>query len=312
MNRLLLLLLVACQTIIYSGCSDRQPPPKPQTTIKADTQASSETSEKPSSETSEKPSSETSHGIEIQLATFVTFDQLYREILDGNAKKWEEQSITVIAEVESKEKHDRSVSTILWNGSTNSRFICYVNSKDKLNQLFMPELVRYENAFDKYEIGETYIFQLTIRLISPYDDKRIVGIFCDLTDDTFTKDDPYTIEREPDAKLIFSVMTVDILESVVEDLIKLTVKTELWDWNIRLTGEVKDKEADYVIIRTNDEKLFFVIRGSLNNPLDTDKYQVGEEYTFDVFQGFLGDITGHDGFKGMSFHLIDPFILKHR
>ena len=319
MNRLLLLLLVACQTIIYSGCSDRQPPPKPQTTIEADTQASSDTSEKPSSDTSEKPSSDTLHGIEIQLATFVTFDQLYREILDGNAKKWEKQSITVIAEVVSKDKHDRSVSTILWNDS-NSRFMCHVNSKDKLNMagldlLFMPKLARYENAFDKCEIGETYIFQLTIRKISAYNDERIVLIYCDLTDDTFTKDDPYTIEREEsDAKLIFSVITVDILESLVDDfLMKPSLQEEMLDqWFIRLTGTVAEKREHSIELRTYDEMFSFIIYvSSLNNTIDT--YQVGEEYTFYVNEGSVH--THRIGkselsVKFMIFHTITPTSLS--
>lgn len=262
---------------------------------------------------------------DILLSTFVTFDKLFSDILDGNAKKWEKQPVTIIAEVMEKEKHGDTVMLRFKTGVKG--FICFVSSTDYPDvsafNLLMGVRFDYKNALDKYTIGETYIFHLTIPSIT-----RIAvfdggsGIIFYLTEDSFTIDDPFTIEEEEfDAKSILTVITIDMLASVVEDLMKQTVQDQLWDyWNFRLTGEVKKKEADSLLLRTNDETLlFFRIDGSFNNPLDTDKYQVGEEYTFDVFRGMVSEYQDSEyqdddgvNWKAMSFYLINPDTLKHR
>ena len=298
--KLTCLLLLICLTITCFGDDNKQPPQPTEPDIET--------------------SSDTLPEKDILLSTFVTFEQLFSDIRDRNAKKWEKQRVTIIAEVLEKEKHRDTVTMRFKTGVKG--FVCLVSSTDKLSMSGLDLLIRttpapYKNALDEYTIGETYIFHLIIppiTLISVFDGGA--GLIFDLTEDSFTTDDPFTIEIEDsDAKPIFTVMTVDILESVVEDLLKPTVQNQLWDsWNIRLTGEVKNKDADSLSLRTNDELLFLTISGSPPKiPLNTHKYQVGEEYTFDVYRGIVGESSvDTDVFKFMGFDLIDPFILKHR
>ena len=250
MNRLLLLLLVACQTIIYSGCSDRQPPPKPQTTIEADTQASSDTSEKPSPDTSEKP--------EVTLSNFVSLGYLYVHFLAGHSKEWELKPVTLIADVLYKDAEMIALKTDILD------FQCGIVTPAELHWDDPPSL-RWSRPQDKYDIGETYIFNLIIVKIVKNQGKWIV--VCVLSEEVVKEE-------------VFTSMTAGMFELIHDDLVKLTKREHLVSWKVCIKAEVEEFTDGEIRIPTRHENFHIVIAEDILKAVDTDKYQVGEEYTF--------------------------------
>ena len=297
MNRLLLLLLFACQTIICSGCSDRQPPPKPQTTIETDTQASSDTaenpssdtaenpssdtSENPSSDTSENPSSDTSEKRGLRLSEYTTSDFLYLEMEAGKSDEWELKRITLIAEVHLND--GESVGLKSDNFNLIIGIIEYPEQGLRDPQASSP--------LAKYSEGETYLFSLVIENIDKMKGTWI--IMCLLADEV--------LEEE-----IFTFMNEDVLEIIFDDLAKMKTSAGAIDWNFCFSAKVKRLKDDSVTLATN---LGFIFVISWEEGL-TIKYQFGEEYLFFVNRLEIFDNLD-SGYKGIGGILIpDPKLIN--
>lgn len=259
-----LLLLLACLTIISSGCGDKQPPPKPQATIETDTESPSDTTE--------KAPSGTTQNTDIQLSEFTTFDNIYLDILSGDYKKWELKPVTLIAEVRSQQPKLLTLKT----GNTDLGCgIFPISDPDSGDPI--PDNPQWTPLI-KYEGGKSYIFNLIIESIGTYESVWIMS--CRLSEEFLDKE-------------VFTFMTVRYFELLVEDLEKLTAKHDMLEWNVWFKAEVEDFTDNGVRLRTSSADILFNIREyPPTKTFDHEKYRIGEEHTFLVNQFHVTDFRG--------------------